>query len=64
MQLPKPVRGFVDGFDAGRYPEVIRGAVPYVVVSPTRPPGSDDGAVAAVESDVPSGAVPEAVVAV
>ena len=24
VQLPKPVRGFVDGFDAGRYPTVLR----------------------------------------
>ena len=24
VQLPKPVRGFVDGFDAVRYPRVIR----------------------------------------
>jgi hypothetical protein len=24
VQLPKPVRGFVDGFDAGRYPSVLR----------------------------------------
>ena len=24
VQLPKPVRGFVDGFDAGLYPEVLR----------------------------------------
>lgn len=24
VQLPKPVRAFVDGFDAARYPEVLR----------------------------------------
>ncbi len=24
VQLPKSVRGFVDGFDAGRYPQVLR----------------------------------------
>ena len=24
VQLPKPVRGFVGGFDAGRYPRVLR----------------------------------------
>ncbi len=24
VQLPKPVRAFVDGFDASRYPEVLR----------------------------------------
>ena len=24
VQLPKPVRGFVDGFDAGHYPRVLR----------------------------------------
>ena len=24
VQLPKPVRGFVDGFDASRYPRMIR----------------------------------------
>lgn len=24
VQLPKPVRGFVDGFDAARYPRVLR----------------------------------------
>jgi len=24
VQLPKPVRGFVDGFDASRYPQVLR----------------------------------------
>jgi hypothetical protein len=24
VQLPRPVRGFVDGFDAGRYPTVLR----------------------------------------
>jgi len=24
VQLPKPVRGFVDGFDAARYPQVLR----------------------------------------
>lgn len=24
VQLPKPVRGFVDGFDAGRFPKVLR----------------------------------------
>ena len=28
VQLPKPVRGFVAGFDARAYPEVVRGAVP------------------------------------
>jgi len=28
VQLPKAVRGFVAGFDAQRYPEVIRGEAP------------------------------------
>jgi len=30
VQLPKPVRGFVDGFDASHYPQVLR--------LPTAPP--------------------------
>jgi hypothetical protein len=28
VQLPKAVRGFVAGFDAQRYPEVVRGEAP------------------------------------
>jgi hypothetical protein len=28
VQLPKAVRGFVAGFDAQEYPEVVRGALP------------------------------------
>ncbi len=34
VQLPKPVRGFVTGFDAQAYPEVVRGAVPDAVTAP------------------------------
>ena len=40
VQLPKPVRGFVDGFDAARYPRVLRlradGAA--TAPPPARPP--------------------------
>ena len=42
VQLPKPVRAFVDGFDAARYPEVLRlqaaeapGPTEPAVVAPT-----------------------------
>ena len=44
VQLPKPVRGFVDGFDAGRYPEVLRLQV-----------GEDPGAAGPVGPSTPSG---------
>jgi hypothetical protein len=33
VQLPKAVRGFVAGFDAQRYPEVIRGEVPQALAT-------------------------------
>jgi hypothetical protein len=46
VQLPKPVRGFVDRFDAGRYPSVLRlqvgdgpgAAVPAVPAADAAPP--------------------------
>ena len=34
VQLPKPVRGFVDGFDAARYPQVLRIAAGPPVTAP------------------------------
>ena len=34
VQLPKAVRGFVAGFDAREYPEVVRGAVPDALTTP------------------------------
>ncbi len=39
VQLPKPVRGFVDGFDAGRYPRVLR----LRATLPPEPPAGPDG---------------------
>lgn len=48
VQLPKAVRGFVAGFDAQAYPEVIRGAVPDALVAPddTDGPASSEELVA------------------
>ncbi|HVC67170.1 MAG TPA: hypothetical protein VND44_06205 [Acidimicrobiales bacterium] len=40
VQLPKAVRGFVAGFDARAYPEVIRGALPTAPSTPATGPGS------------------------
>ena len=40
VQLPKAVRGFVAGFDAQSYPEVIRGAAPDALAAPGSPPES------------------------
>ena len=40
VQLPKAVRGFVAGFDAQSYPEVIRGAAPDALSAPGSPPES------------------------
>ena len=43
VQLPKPVRGFVDGFDAGRYPQVLRleaPTAPKAAVAPAGPGGA------------------------
>lgn len=34
VQLPKPVRGFVAGFDAQQFPEVIRVALPGATTAP------------------------------
>jgi hypothetical protein len=34
VQLPKAVRGFVAGFDAQAYPEVIRGTAPGTIAAP------------------------------
>ena len=39
VQLPKAVRGFVAGFDAREYPEVIRGALPTAPSAPATGPG-------------------------
>jgi hypothetical protein len=52
VQLPKPVRGFVDGFDAGRYPRVLRLQASSGALTPAGPDGrSDDaGPVAAATS--------------
>jgi hypothetical protein len=44
VQLPKPVRGFVDGFDAGRYPRVLR----LRTAVPPGPPAGPDGPTADV----------------
>jgi len=38
VQLPKAVRGFVAGFDARAYPEVIRGDVPDALAAPDTSP--------------------------
>jgi hypothetical protein len=43
VQLPKAVRGFVAGFDARAYPEVIRGATPAVPSTPATGPGAEAG---------------------
>lgn len=40
VQLPKAVRGFVAGFDARAYPEVIRGALPIAPSGTPEPPSS------------------------
>lgn len=37
VQLPKPVRDFVDGFDAARYPQVLRIAAAGAPVTPPVP---------------------------
>ena len=42
VQLPKAVRGFVAGFDAQRYPDVIRGDVPGTVGTPVLPDPSPE----------------------
>jgi hypothetical protein len=34
VQLPKAVRGFVAGFDARAYPDVVRGAAPDALATP------------------------------
>ncbi len=38
VQLPKPVRGFVDGFDAARYPRVLRLEVAGSATASAAPP--------------------------
>jgi len=43
VQLPKAVRGFVAGFDAQAYPEVIRGSVPDALVVGGPPAGPAAG---------------------
>ena len=43
VQLPKAVRGFVAGFDAQAYPEVIRGSVPDALAAAGPPAGPDAG---------------------
>ena len=53
VQLPKPVRGFVDGFDAGRYPRVLRLQVT------DGPGGGAPGGRAAFPADVPPTAAPD-----
>ena len=53
VQLPKPVRGFVDGFDAGRYPRVLRLQVA------DGPGGGAPGGPAASSADVPPTAAPD-----
>jgi hypothetical protein len=50
VQLPKPVRGFVTGFDAREYPGVIRGAVPDAL---STLPGA--AAAVAASAEVPPG---------
>ena len=40
VQLPKAVRGFVAGFDARAYPEVVRGAVPDALDGPAAHAGA------------------------
>ena len=42
VQLPKPVRGFVDGFDAARYPRVLRLGTDVAAPAPPTagPPGA------------------------
>jgi len=43
VQLPKAVRGFVAGFDAEAYPEVVRGAVPEALAVPGDGPPTTPG---------------------
>ncbi len=42
VQLPRPVRGFVAGFDSRRYPDVVRGAQPDALAAPGGTPGNDE----------------------
>jgi hypothetical protein len=42
VQLPKAVRGFVAGFDAQRYPEVVRGKAPDAMATPSFPDQSPE----------------------
>jgi len=59
VQLPKPVRGFVDGFDAGRYPRVLR-----LQVGDGPATGAGGGAVPSTGIAPPPSGVPPAVTAV
>ena len=54
VQLPKAVRGFVAGFDAREYPEVIRGALPTAAPTSGAGPGSRPGSGPSASPEPPS----------
>jgi hypothetical protein len=59
VQLPKAVRGFVAGFDAQAYPDVIRGAVPDALSVPEPGPVSNSGTEPIMIISSNSGSPPE-----